>query len=94
MIIQKFGGKSVGNAERIKHVAQLIQDGKKKVVVLSAVSGTTNKLVEIVNALYRNEKTSVNDRIAQLEAEYVDLVETLFQTQETKAKAKSLLESH
>ena len=94
MIIQKFGGTSVGSAERIKHVAQLIQDGNKKVVVLSAVSGTTNKLVEIVNALYRNEKASVNERIAQIEAEYVDLVEILFDSQESKAKVKSLLESH
>ncbi len=94
MIIQKFGGTSVGSAQRIKHVAQLIQDGKKKIVVLSAVSGTTNKLVEIVNALYRNEKSSVNDRISQLEGEYVALVDVLFQSQETKAKAKSLLESH
>ena len=94
MIIQKFGGTSVGSAERIKHVAQLIQDGNKKVVVLSAVSGTTNKSVEIVNALYRNEKASLNERIAQIEAEYVDLVEILFDSQESKAKVKSLLESH
>ncbi len=94
MIVQKFGGTSLGTAERIKHVAQLIQDGKKKVVVLSAVSGTTNKLVEIVNSLYRNEKEAVDERITQLEAEYVDLADALFGTSEIKAKAIKMLENH
>tara|TARA_B110000037_G_C17075724_1_gene487773 strand:+ start:944 stop:1099 length:156 start_codon:yes stop_codon:yes gene_type:complete len=47
MIIQKFGGTSVGTASRMEHVADLINDGTDKIVVLSAVSGTTNRLVEI-----------------------------------------------
>jgi len=47
MIVQKFGGTSVGSAERIKNIAELINDGKQKVVVLSAMSGTTNALVAL-----------------------------------------------
>ena len=50
MIIQKFGGTSVGTASRMKHVADLINDGTDKVVVLNAASGTTNRLVEITKA--------------------------------------------
>jgi aspartate kinase len=47
MKVLKFGGTSVGSAERMKNVAKLITDGDKKIVVLSAMSGTTNTLVEI-----------------------------------------------
>ena len=53
MKVLKFGGTSVGSAERIKAVAQLVNDGEPKVVVLSAMSGTTNKLVEICDLLYK-----------------------------------------
>lgn len=52
MKILKFGGTSVGNAERIKSVAELIHDGLPKVVVLSAMSGTTNTLVETMASRY------------------------------------------
>lgn len=45
MIIQKFGGTSLGTPERMQSIAQLIADGERKVIVLSAVSGTTNTLV-------------------------------------------------
>ena len=51
MKVLKFGGTSVGSAERIKEVAKLINDGDKKIVVLSAMSGTTNSLVEISDFL-------------------------------------------
>ena len=47
MKVLKFGGTSVGSPERMKGVCQLINDGEKKIVVLSAMSGTTNSLVEI-----------------------------------------------
>ena len=47
MKVMKFGGTSVGSAERMKGVASLINDGEDKIVVLSAMSGTTNSLVEI-----------------------------------------------
>ena len=47
MKVLKFGGTSVGTPQRMKDVAQLINDGQQKIVVLSAMSGTTNSLVEI-----------------------------------------------
>ena len=53
MKVLKFGGTSVGSAQRIKEVAKLITDGERKIVVLSAMSGTTNTLVEISDYLYK-----------------------------------------
>jgi aspartate kinase len=47
MKVLKFGGTSVGSIENIKRVKQIISDGEQKIVVLSAMSGTTNALVEI-----------------------------------------------
>ncbi len=47
MKVLKFGGTSVGTAERMKEVAKLIADRGRNIVVLSAMSGTTNSLVEI-----------------------------------------------
>ena len=46
MKILKFGGTSVGSPQRMKDVCKLIHDGEQKIVVLSAMSGTTNSLVE------------------------------------------------
>lgn len=63
MIIQKFGGTSVGDADRIKHFADLVNDGQQKIVVLSAMSGTTSTLVEIVNALYKGDKDVVHELV-------------------------------
>ncbi len=51
MKVLKFGGTSVGNAERMKALVPLILNGDQKIVVLSAMAGTTNKLVEIVESL-------------------------------------------
>ena len=53
MKVLKFGGTSVGTAERIKNVARLIVGRGRNIVVLSAMSGTTNSLVEIADYLYR-----------------------------------------
>ena len=47
MKVLKFGGTSVGTSQRMKDVVKLITDGEQKIVVLSAMSGTTNSLVEI-----------------------------------------------
>lgn len=53
MKVLKFGGTSVGSPERMKNVVKLITDGEQKIVVLSAMSGTTNSLVEISDYLYK-----------------------------------------
>ena len=51
MKVLKFGGTSVGSAERMQNVDNLIADGETKIVVLSAMSGTTNSLIEFTNYL-------------------------------------------
>lgn len=94
MIIQKFGGTSVGSAERIKQVGQLIQDGKEKIVVLSAMSGTTNKLVEIAQFLYVKNHIEANNLIDDLNAAYGDVVNELFSSKEMKEEAGEMVNLH
>ena len=67
MYILKFGGTSVGSAERMKALVNLISSPEEKIVVLSAMSGTTNALVEICNNLYNKESHKANELINQLE---------------------------
>ena len=63
MKVMKFGGTSVGSPQRIKNVASLISDEKQKFVVLSAMSGTTNSLVEISDYLSKNNPLGANNII-------------------------------
>ena len=66
MLIQKFGGTSVGSAQRIKDLTKLVVNSTPKIVVLSAMSGTTNALVEINNALYTKNTVLANELISKL----------------------------
>lgn len=77
MIVQKFGGTSVGSAERIKHIAELIRDGKQKVVVLSAMSGTTNALVELGDLLLSGNVQAAGERVETLRSRYLDVCREL-----------------
>ena len=56
MKVLKFGGTSVGSAQRIKNVASIICDQEQKIVVLSAMAGTTNSLVEISASIRKIRK--------------------------------------
>ncbi len=94
MIIQKFGGTSVGSAERIREVGRLINDGQQKIVVLSAMSGTTNKLVEIAQFLYVKKHEEANSAIDELHENYKGVVNTLFSSKEMKEKAGEMIELH
>ncbi len=78
MKVMKFGGTSVGTVQRIQDVANLITDGDKKLVVLSAMSGTTNTLVEIADYLYKKNPEGANEIINQLEAKYRMVVKELY----------------
>lgn len=78
MKVLKFGGTSVGSASRIKDVAKLICDGEQKIVVLSAMSGTTNSLVEIADYFYKNNPSGAMEKINMLEQKYYDVVSDLF----------------
>ena len=69
MKVMKFGGTSVGKPERMHQVSELItRDAEPTIVVLSALSGTTNSLVEISNSLAEVDKKAASEKIAVLEA--------------------------
>jgi aspartate kinase len=76
--VMKFGGTSVGKPHRMHEVAGLItKDKETKIVVLSAVSGTTNSLVEIGNYLLNGNKEEAKKKIDTLEAQYQAFVKEL-----------------
>ena len=93
MKVLKFGGTSVGSAARMRDVAKLICDGEQKIVVLFAMSGTTNSLIEISDYLYKNNISGGLERINVLEQKYFNVVDELFSTPEFKAEAKILTKS-
>jgi aspartokinase len=88
MKVLKFGGTSVGSVENMRAVMQLITDGNQKLVVLSAMSGTTNSLVEIANYLQKKNKDSARQVISQLEQKYYKVVNDLYTTGEKKEKTE------
>lgn len=94
MKVLKFGGTSVGSAARIKDVAQLICDGDQKIVVLSAMSGTTNSLVEIADYYYKNNTSGAMERINVLEQKYVEVIEELYAEEMYKAEAHKLIKEY
>lgn len=67
MKVLKFGGTSVGSAERIRHVADLVSTRGKNIIVLSAMAGTTNTLVEIAGYLYKRNINGAKETINLLE---------------------------
>ena len=91
MKVLKFGGTSVGSPERMKGVSQLINDGDKKIVVLSAMSGTTNSLVEISDYLYKKNPEGANEIINKLESKYKQHVKELYSTDEYKQKTLAFI---
>lgn len=93
MKVLKFGGTSVGSAQRMKDVAKLITDGEKKIVVLSAMSGTTNSLVEISDYLYKKNPDGANEVINNLEQKYRQTVAELYATEEYRQKTWEILSS-
>lgn len=92
MKVLKFGGTSVGSAQRMKEVANLIVDGHKKIVVLSAMSGTTNTLIEISDYLYKRNSEAANETINKLAEKYDGVVEALYETAESKAEVRAFLQ--
>lgn len=92
MKVMKFGGTSVGSPERMKGVASLItESGEPTFVVLSAMSGTTNSLVEISDYLYKKNPEGANEVINKLEAKYMQHVEELYSKEETKKATREFL---
>ena len=92
MKVMKFGGTSVGSPARMKDVAQLItKSGEPSFVVLSAMSGTTNTLVEISDYLYKKNPEGANEVINNLEKKYAQHVDELFSTKEYKERTLAFL---
>jgi aspartate kinase len=92
--IMKFGGTSVGNPERIKSLIPLITDKEKKVVVLSAMSGTTNSLIEITDLLYEGNVEGATSKIEALRKKYHQVADDLFETDQFRQTGQELINSH
>ena len=93
MKVLKFGGTSVGSAQRMKDVTALICDGTPKIVVLSAMSGATNSLVEISDHLYKNSKEEAITVINRLMDKHISVINDLYRTDEYLQKAKDVIKS-
>jgi aspartate kinase len=95
MKIMKFGGTSVGKPERMHQVYELItKDDESKIVVLSALSGTTNALVDISNSLSAGNKAEAKQKIDTLEAHYHSFVLDLLKTEALIAKGNAIVKEH
>jgi aspartate kinase len=95
MKVMKFGGTSVGKPQRMKEVASLVTaDDESKIVVLSALSGTTNALVEISTLLAGNDRHTAAEKIKALEEHYQQFVRELLETEAVIKKAKKVLAEH
>ena len=94
MKVMKFGGTSVGSPARMKEVTKLVtKSGEPVFVVLSAMSGTTNSLVEISNYLYKKNPEGANEVINQLERKYLKHIDELYETDAAKAQMREFLAS-
>ena len=82
MVVLKFGGTSVGKPERMKKIADLVLSTPgKKIVVLSALSGTTNTLVTIGDHLLAGQHANAEAEIAKLEEHYIAFIKELYTTE-------------
>ncbi len=94
MKVMKFGGTSVGTPTRMKEVTSLVtKSGEPVFVVLSAMSGTTNSLVEISDYLYKKNPEGANEVINQLERRYMQHIDELYSTDQVKTETRDFLNS-
>lgn len=95
MKVMKFGGTSVGKPERMAEIRkQITKDKESKIVVLSALSGTTNSLTEISNALAKGDRLLAKEHIDALESHYQNFISQLVKSEEKYQKAKDVLTEH
>ena len=92
--ILKFGGTSVGSAQRIKDLVKITVNATPKIVVLSAMSGTTNALVEICQNLYGRDMKKASELISGLKSKYVSEIALLYVKPEIIQMAEQLIETH
>ena len=94
MKILKFGGTSVGSADRMKEVSALIAGDGEKIVVLSAMAGTTNTLVQIAEKLYVKENAKAIEIIDNLEVKYSGILEKLYSNKGFVERGKEIISTH
>jgi aspartate kinase len=95
MKVMKFGGTSVGKPERMRQVAQLITSGNEPtIVVLSALSGTTNALVNISDSIANGDRAAAKRKIDELEAHYRNFVLDLVQSASAREQANAIVTEH
>jgi aspartate kinase len=95
MKVMKFGGTSVGKPERMHHIVSLVtKEAEPAIVVLSALSGTTNALVEIGNHIAKGDRNTAKQSIEKLEAHYQDFISQLVKKPEILEKAKAIVSEH
>jgi aspartate kinase len=95
MKVMKFGGTSVGKPQRMKEVAKLITGSEEpKIVILSALSGTTNALVEISSLLASNDRHMAQEKIDALDAHYQQFISELLNDETVIQKAKKIVGEH
>lgn len=92
MKVLKFGGTSVGSADRIRHVGRLVRQSGRNIVVLSAMSGTTNTLVEIAGYLSKGNIPGAQETLNNLRRKYADVIENLYDTFTTKQRITAHLD--
>ena len=92
MKVMKFGGTSVGSAQRMKNVAALAAGYGRNIIVLSAMSGTTNTLVEISGYLYNRNPSGARETIGRLKEKYDSTISELYSTGEYRAKAQEYID--
>ncbi len=95
MKVMKFGGTSVGKPERMHQIVSLVtKESEPAIVVLSALSGTTNSLVMIADSIAKGDRNDAKQTIDKLEAHYQAFIADLLKKPETLAKAKNILAEH
>lgn len=94
MKIMKFGGTSVGTPDRMKALIPLIDHAEKKIVVLSAMAGTTNSLVEITDLLYADNINEASAKIEELKVKYKSIVDNLYATDAFRREGYELIKTN
>ncbi|MFO7754499.1 MAG: aspartate kinase [Bacteroidales bacterium] len=94
MQVYKFGGTSVGSAERIGNIAELLRDKKDIIVVLSAMAGTTDSLTAIAELLHEGRKKEAAEKNEQLRKQYHSVAGELFTGKDIREEAMEMTDSH
>ncbi|HWR32549.1 MAG TPA: aspartate kinase [Chitinophagaceae bacterium] len=95
MKVLKFGGTSVGKPERMHHIVSLVRkETEPVIVVLSALSGTTNALVGIGEQIAKGDRQAARQSIDKLEKHYQAFIKDLLKSKDALAKAKTIVAEH